>query len=154
VLVTVRRAARCQRHAQARHGRPSPALQRTTATGAASIALVALLLCHQVEAQTPQPVDVCPGEAGVQPSSKSSSDASGLALALTRRGLMHREAVRYDVALADFDAAIAVDPGCRLAWFARATTYWTLGDITRARLDFDRLIRFKRHDADLRIEEL
>lgn len=125
----------------------SPFLEAATAQAQEECAPVA-------GGQNPQPIDGGPGEAGGQPSSSSCSGASGLALALTRRGLLHREAVRYDAALADFDEAIAIDPDCRLAWFARATTHWMLGDISRARLDFDQLIRFKRRDSDPRVEEL
>jgi hypothetical protein len=120
------------------------------------MALVALLLLQPAEAQTPQSIDLCPSKAGAQPSSTPSFDASeaGISLALVCRRLSDRESRRREDALADFDAAIAVAPRCQLALFARATTYWTSGDIARARLDFDWLMRFKRHAGDSRIEEL
>jgi hypothetical protein len=113
----------------------------------ASMALVALLLSQPAEAQTSQSIGMRPTEAGVHSSSDpSSSVVSEAGVLLVCQRLSVRELHGHEDALGD--------PDCRQAWFARATTHWMSGDITGARRDFDRLMRFKRHAGDSRIEEL
>ena len=45
-------------------------------------------------------------------------------------------------------------PSTLACWSARASSHWQAGDIGRARSDFEQLIRLKRRDAELRVEEL
>lgn len=57
-------------------------------------------------------------------------------------------AIRYENA-GDLDVSLAL-----AYWSARASRHWHVGDLGRARLDFEQLMRFKRRDAELRLEEL
>jgi len=80
--------------------------------------------------------------------------ARDLAVAFTDRGRGHRQTFEPQDALEDFDQAIKLDPKYLPAYCERGDLYWEQGDIERARRDFDQVIRMRRREADLNVEEL
>ena len=52
------------------------------------------------------------------------------------RGLIYRRKGIHDLAIADFDQAIKIDPGYTAAYTNRGQTYEAKGDIARARADY------------------
>jgi tetratricopeptide (TPR) repeat protein len=59
-----------------------------------------------------------------------------LALAFGQRGLRHRLAKEYDLALADYDRAIEIDPRSAVAYLNRAALFLQMGDRARATADY------------------
>ncbi|MDT3395406.1 tetratricopeptide repeat protein [Streptomyces sp. B1866] len=68
-------------------------------------------------------------------------DPPGRAQAHTLRGRDHHWADRYDEALADYAAALALDPDHQRAYYARGLTYSFTGRHEEALADLDRAVR-------------
>ena len=62
---------------------------------------------------------------------------------LMRRGIFAMANKRNDEALQIFDELIAADPGYAEAWNKRATLYFRLGDIEKARADVERTLELE-----------
>jgi tetratricopeptide (TPR) repeat protein len=60
--------------------------------------------------------------------------------AYTNRGVAYYELGEFDRALADYDQAVALDPGDANALFGRAYTYYSLGRNDEAIADFDQAL--------------
>src|SRR5262245_26019418 len=136
-------------------------------TGVA-IMFVAAFVHWTAQAQTQQQRELCygknrvPAEPGrpelliddstaiIESGRRSARD---LAVALTDRGLGHRQTLEHQRAFEDFDQAIKLDPNYLPAYCERGYLYWEEGEFERARQDFERVIRLKRREADLDVEE-
>ena len=66
---------------------------------------------------------------------------------LARRGCAYAVISRLNHAIADYDAAIAADPGCVDAWTGRCRTWSQKGDFAKALADANEVIRLKPDDS-------
>ncbi|OAF06185.1 hypothetical protein AYJ54_21170 [Bradyrhizobium centrolobii] len=57
------------------------------------------------------------------------------------RGSANHAKGEYGLAIADYSAAIEIDPTNKLAYYCRAVAYYHLGNLDRAHADFDRAIQ-------------
>jgi Tfp pilus assembly protein PilF len=71
-----------------------------------------------------------------------------------RSTLGDSQTARQERAPESFGAAIRSDPSELPADFQRALLHWQRGDIGRALREFDQILRLKRREAELKVEEL
>lgn len=69
------------------------------------------------------------------------------AFALVERGLGYRRTNRADLAIADYDAALRLDPNSSRTWNNRGYAFFTKGDVTRAFADWEQALRLDPRNA-------
>lgn len=74
------------------------------------------------------------------------------------RGNVFAEIQRYDLAIADYTEALKVDPSNAEAYYSRGLAYKALGDVSRAKVDFNEALalgdEYMRKEAEAQLQEL
>jgi len=78
----------------------------------------------------------------------SGASGNNLAIAHANRGIAYDALGNTDRAIAEFDAALRVNPGYAVAYYNRGIAYSGLGDIVRAIADFDKAVALEASDPD------
>lgn len=79
---------------------------------------------------------------------ESGAKGNNLAIAHANRGIAFDALNEIDRAIADFDAAIQVNPKYSIAYYNRGIAHSELGDLDRAIADFDKAIELDPDDPD------
>jgi tetratricopeptide (TPR) repeat protein len=82
---------------------------------------------------------------------KAEGSPVDLAIAYTRRGDLHRNRGQLEQALADFAAALLLDPDSVEAYLDRGVTYRDQNRLDEAMADLDRAVQLAPKNPDLRI---
>jgi len=120
VLVAGNRGKRAGANGPVAAAAVKPAADEAAKDAAASV---------EAPAEAAAPAEGKSAAADVQPAPAAKSASSGSALAITNRGQSLARKGQFEAALAEFDQAIATDPGDAMAWFETAQIKLYLGDV-------------------------
>jgi tetratricopeptide (TPR) repeat protein len=116
-----------------------------------AIVAVSILLAASAQAQTPQERRMCDGEDGATVEQRiagctaviKSAKGDKLAEAFDLRGVAYRSQGEHNLAIADYNQAIKLNPKFAPAYHNRGVAYDHKGDYDRAIQDFDQAIKLK-----------